>query len=200
MIKFEATDAWYEQAAKDEEGYIISTGVNMSKYAALQALIKECRYKTMRQVRPNKKNILMGSMLVIDPGSTSLGYAMYQHGSLITSGSIQVKSPFVQVRLKALAEELRQFPEVDLLVTEYIHSPNHKTIPTNYTSLLKSIGCIMSNTQWNYCLEIAPILWKDVLGDISIKGKNDEEDAKLIGEAMIRLANGEENNKKAGVA
>jgi len=166
--------------------------MSAGKYEAIQKIIKECRFKTMKQIHPNKKNILEGTMLTIDPGSTNMGYALYQGGKLVTSGTFSVKSPFIQTRLKMLASRLRRLPSVDLLVTEYIHHPNAKTVPDDYTKLLKSIGCIMSNTEWKYCLEIAPVLWQDVIGSEFTKG-TDEEDAIWIGEAVIRLADGKAN-------
>ena len=152
-------------------------------------LIAELRTKTDKQVRPNKKNILRGSMLCIDPGSTKLGYAHYVGGVLVNSGTLIARSRFPHQRLKQLAEELRAFPPVDVLVTEYIHEPNWKTVAKSYKGLIKSIGCIVSNTDWKYCIEVAPVLWQDVIGERFVKG-TDEEDALWIGEAMMTLANG----------
>jgi hypothetical protein len=146
--------------------------------------------KTMRMVRLSKKNILKGTMICIDPGSTNMGYAVYEHGELMTSGTITVKGRYPHQRLKELGKELRLLPPADILVTEYIHHPNKKTVPSSYSKLLKSIGCIVSNLSWDYCIEIAPTAWQSIMQDKFVKG-TDEQDAIWIGEAIVRMARGE---------
>jgi len=142
--------------------------------------------KFMMQLKYNKKNVLEGKMLVIDPGQYG-GWAMYVNGVCKKSGSWKAKGRTFNMRLKSIKESIEKLAEADVLVMELIHTPNKATIVSSYMKLLKAVGVIIANTKWSYSMEIHPIVWQGELGD-DFRKSTDEEDAKQMGQAVVQLA------------
>ena len=145
------------------------------------------RSKCEAQVRANLKNAQQGTMLCIDPGSTTMGWSMWIAGQLVGSGSIDNNHRVLNVRLKKLGEEMRtRFPnEVDLLVVEYIAPPNKKTVMRSYLRLIKSIGTIFGTVKWKYCIEVHPTVWQEYTDEGWTKG--DKKDAEYIGKCVLGI-------------
>ena len=110
---------------------------------------------------------------------------------MVASGQEHIKHRWPHHRLKILASICAGLPAVEVLITEKIGPWNSKTVASSYITLLKSIGVIVGNTSWKYCLEISPSVWQ-TLNDRWSK-TTDENDAITIGEVVIKLAKGQGN-------
>ena len=144
--------------------------------------------KFMTQLKYNKKNVLEGSMLCVDPGQYG-GWALYKEGKLKKSGSWKAKGRTFNQRLKSIREHVDKLPEADLVVVELIHVPNKKTILSSYMKLLKAVGVVVSATKWKYSMEIHPTVWQGELGEEFVKS-TDQKDAEQLGKAVVQLARG----------
>jgi hypothetical protein len=147
----------------------------------------------MRQINPNARTLKTGRVLAIDPGSLKFGWAYYEAGVLIKSGQFHVKNRWPHHRLKMMVPLLNGLPPCDILITEKISKWNKATVPKSYLALLKSIGVIVGNTTWKYCIELSPNVWQAVISEHWQKS-NDENDAIALGEAAIKLAGMNDNS------
>ena len=174
-------------AKKAEAPVVQAEEVSSSTAPVRREATEEDHYKKfMMQLKYNKKNVLEGKMLVIDPGQYG-GWAMYVEGVCKKSGSWKAKGRTFNMRLKSIQESISKLSEADVLVIELIHTPNKKTIVSSYMKLLKAVGVCIANTKWTYSMEIHPIVWQGELGE-DFRKSTDEEDAKQMGQAVVQLA------------
>jgi hypothetical protein len=120
--------------------------------------------------------ILDGTMLAIDPGSNSLGYAIYKAGELEISGEIKGKG-LAHERLHEIADQLLELEKPDVLAIELIRK-NHVLI----WSIGTTIACIRSPN----LIEVPITLWHKLRADDY--EKTDALDAELIGQVVISRA------------
>lgn len=143
--------------------------------------------KFRRKVSKWSNRILTGKMLAIDPasGASSMpGWALYDAGKCIASGEIPLSSKKpVQYRLAELLGVLAtgfQNPLPDVVVIEEIRG----RMAHHY--LLWSIGVTVSAFPDAELLEIPVSFWKCCVPEGY--EKSDEEDAKIMGQAVVLLA------------
>ena len=161
----------------------------VESWRSTPGLLEECKGKTAKMVKKNKKAILTGYMLAIDPGSVSSGWALFKRGTLLASGTFKTKSRFPIQRMQEIREYYSGFRGVDVLAMEYIHEPNEKTVMSSYTKLLKSVGALAATIKFKFCVEIAPIVWQSIYTPkVGRKTKSDENDAVGVGMALIMMA------------
>lgn len=138
------------------------------------------------QCEKHREAIATGRLLAIDPasGATSdIGYAIFEKGELIESGSISIPRAKTPKRLRELCRVVYhkfkdQFP--DVLVVERIRGSNA------HVSLLWAVGTIIAALPCDILLECPVPTWKKhrPWG----YEKSDEQDAKCIGQATLILA------------
>lgn len=147
-----------------------------------------------------------GIVVAIDPSigsSSSLpGWAVYKQGMLVTSGLIEInRNGSVPARLQELAYFIRKLYEIwdpDCLVYEDIPAQRYGGGNANaHSSLLKSVGVVLSVSGPDYYVGLLPISWKRLVREEYVKG--DEEDAREIGWIAIQEAKRiiEEEGRKA---
>ncbi len=151
----------------------------------------------LRSIRLNSKHLLHGRVISIDPSSGSHSslpaYAVFREGKLVSADAIQVPKQWLGSvnhtphRLRVIGEHLRNLGEFDLLVVECFHwRPNARTDPKSMQQLNQSVGCITSNTQWHFVLQILGFEWaKHRPADYV---KSDIADAIHMGSWAIELA------------
>lgn len=147
-----------------------------------------------------------GIVVAVDPSigsSSSLpGWAVYIEGSLRISGVFEVnRNGTVPERLQELAYMLRKLYDTydpDVLVYEDIPAQRYGGGNANaHSSLLKSVGAILSVSGPDHFVGILPVSWKSLAGEGHVKG--DREDAEAIGRICIQEARRivEEDGEKA---
>lgn len=141
-----------------------------------------------KALRLNAKNILEGRMVVIDPGSTGMGYAVYVGGKMNNIGKLAPDegTRVLHHRLQQLSEGVRRITEgADIVVFENIGAPNERTVIKSYLQLIKSIGAIHASTECKYTIEIKPRTWQLFCDDAY--RKDDDMDALYMGHAVVEL-------------
>jgi hypothetical protein len=137
-------------------------------------------------IRNNAGKILSGRLLAIDPGSTSPGYALYEAGKLVKSGTIKVPSFAIHQRLPYIYDRISELvgAGVQIFVIEDIKGQNF-----SHRYLLWSIGCAIAAARAPLMIGIPSNMWKP-LAKVSdwYTVKNDENDARALAETTIRLA------------
>ena len=150
-------------------------------------VVEGLNYKFRTAVNMNKKPILFGRMIAIDPGSTRPGYAIYESGELVDKGWIRTESKHLHQRLKEVSTAISTLTEgADLLAIEKIGPFNSRTDKKKYDPLQQSIGAIHVGSQAKYMLEVKPITWQKFIGDDYVK--SDDEDAVAIGNCLVVIA------------
>ena len=150
--------------------------------------------KYYKDVRKLCGPLLQGRVLVIDPsiGSTSSlpGYAIYQEGFLLDSGTIFTGGSHLELwqRARKLGDALRTLCyENDIEVLVYEDIPATSGFNQNaIASLLKAVGVVLSCTSSAHVLGVHPASWKNYARPEYQKG--DREDAIEIGWVTIALA------------
>jgi hypothetical protein len=141
---------------------------------------------------------LRGRVLSIDPSSGSAqskpGYAFFVGGQLMCSGifnEVSSNVPFFK-KMRAIAEHMEQFGEVDCLLVENI-APFMSAGGSGFrtggvTNLHKSIGAVMAGANAKTCIEVQPMAWHSFVNKRPwlFEGykeypKSDEHDAITIG-------------------
>ena len=161
----------------------------------------EERSQLHRAISFNRKSLLEGDVIAIDPSSGSReslpGFAIFSKGKLIRSGVIEVPVRLMRGlnytphRLQWISKNLTDtFPQTfDVLIMEGIHfKTNAKTNPKSFQQLNQAIGAIIGGLRWNYIVNIYPWHWKELLSGVYEKG--DAMDAINIGTAVMRIAKG----------
>lgn len=126
--------------------------------------------------------ILGGTLVAVDPSSTSAGYAVYQNGIMTASGTVKPKSTSpVQERLRTMYDSLAVVANApDVVAIEKIRGTH------SHEYLKWSIGVSISAVRAPIFIEVPITFWKAVreIGYI----KTDEMDARQIGNCLIMLA------------
>jgi hypothetical protein len=150
--------------------------------------------KLYQEVDRLKGPLVYGNVLCIDPSigssSSSPGWAYYQSGQLIESGTIHTGGSHLELwqRARRLANALHVLCaeyRVDVLVYEDIPATsgfNQNAI----ASLLKAVGIVLACTTSSHVLGVHPASWKNYVRPEYKKG--DKEDAIEIGWVAIGLA------------
>lgn len=142
--------------------------------------------KFYNQIRAAAPLLLNGTVLAVDPGSTAPGYALYQAGKLVKSGTLAVPKVVVYDRLRWISRTLSEmFPtECDALVIEEIRGAGR------FSSYILhwAIGTIIPAIKSRIVIELPINVWHTLSKADPTYVKNDTRDSELIGEAAIRLA------------
>ncbi len=137
--------------------------------------------KDVKDIAKHSDLILSGVVLSIDPASNSLGWAIYENGSLTKKGTIKAKKGAVNTRLCEIAVELEKIaPGVDLLAVEKIRGSRA------HDYLKWAIGMVITTVKAKEFVEVPIQFWKKLVEDGYVK--TDENDAELIGKVVITIA------------
>lgn len=134
--------------------------------------------KFRKDIAPVAYTVLKGRLLSIDPGSNVLGWAMFDKGELIESGSIAAhpkNKP--HKRIISIMHDLKDVTKkaCDVLCVEQMFKFN--------PSLIWSVGAVIEAKQPELFVEIPVRLWTARCPpDYQ---KTDENDAIMIGETLI---------------
>ncbi len=136
-----------------------------------------------------KKILREGSVLAIDPSSTSIGYAVFNKGALMESGCKKY-SGAIHKRFFKLYQDIYYLAQnnfCDLLVIERLR-PSSTASRKVYTKhqLLWSVGVVIAAAGLPF-IEVSPNSWKATQRDKDLD-KTDENDAICIGYTPINLA------------
>lgn len=139
----------------------------------------------------NAQKIREGTLLAIDPssGGTSLpGYAVFHAGILVVSGVIEFPKPKQDIykRLAFLYDKVSALlPEPpDVLAIEQIHPKMAGK------ELIWAAGTSIAAARSLITLELPLNIWKAVAKATPSYIKDDESDARMIGMAVVMLAQG----------
>jgi hypothetical protein len=135
----------------------------------------------LTQIENNKDKILNGTVLVIDPASNIVGYALYIKGKLELSGKVMAtaKAPIHQ-RLKEIVSRL---PKVtpDVLGIELVRTT------TGHVFMVWAVGAILAHYGVP-TIELPHRMWKEVIDEHY--EKDDTVDAIYMGKFMLAKASG----------
>lgn len=146
-------------------------------------------------IRNHLKHILDGTILVVDPSIGSMssqpGWAIYQAGVLIASGTLEIDPRGEKwTRLHELHRLLRNKSleiEPDLCIFEQVPVTGHGgRSQVSHASLLYAVGVTMAAVQADAFLGITPIVWKSRTRPEYVK--SDEGDAIAMGYVVIDIA------------
>ena len=132
-------------------------------------------------LRKNSKAILEGSVLYVDPSSTSLGYAISEQGEFVSSGCFDTKGD-IGFRLRHMWDCIKSLGEFDVLVIEKIRGSR------SHAFLFWSVGMAAACVGKPVC-EIPWPMWKVMIDDQYVKG--DEIDAIYISRFVLAFSKGE---------
>lgn len=150
--------------------------------------------KLYENVDKLKGPLVWGGVLAVDPSigssSSSPGWALYNGGQLIDSGTIHTGGSHLELwqRARRLGDSISllcQENKVDVLVYEDIPATsgfNQNAI----ASLLKAVGIVLACSKSSHVLGIHPASWKNYVRPEYKKG--DKEDAIEMGWVAIELA------------
>lgn len=133
------------------------------------------------KIYTTRTKVLGGYLLAVDPASVSLGYALFQSGILVKSGSIQAKGD-IGKRLAKLTTELKkqvEDVEIDVLAIEFLRGG----VGHNY--LIWSAGAVVSSVLADHVVEVHSQSWKKLI--TKAYKKSDENDAIMIGKFVVEL-------------
>lgn len=137
--------------------------------------------KFQASLRPHKKAILHGSLLAIDPGSRSLGWARFEAGQLLISGAYEAPTSMpAHKRLVKIADQLSQWTCPNILAIERMFKFN--------PSLVWSVGMSIVVTRPQDLIEVNVRAWKKFAEEDDGYEKSDEWDAIMIGRCVIETA------------
>lgn len=140
-----------------------------------------------KSVYVSREAITGGTLLSIDPstGATGLpGFALFKQGKLRKSGVIELKgNERIQYRLGDLMRALMdQFECPDVMIIEMLRG---KMTPAQlHWAAGVSIGAVRSPI----LIECPIVIWKAVAKTVPSYQKSDEQDAILMGQAVIQRA------------
>jgi hypothetical protein len=140
-----------------------------------------------KNIETYKDKILGGTVLVIDPASNSVGYAIYVKGKLSLKGTITAKAKTpIWERLFEITSRLPQM-NIDLLAIELVRQP------MGHVYLVWSVGAIVA-AYGKPTIEIPQRMWKEAVDENYVK--TDETDAVYIGKFLMRRATGDKVVRK----
>jgi hypothetical protein len=142
-------------------------------YASLSGRDK----KHADQIIKHSDKILGGTMLAIDPSSTSMGWALFVHGEVYSAGTAKSEGSVGE----RLAEIMGQLPDenLDVLVTEFVRSS------TGHIYLVWSNGAAVAKYGPPVVLEVTTGAWKKLVDKSYVK--TDVRDATNIGTFAVQL-------------
>lgn len=135
--------------------------------------------KMDKALGPCLDTVLEGTLLAIDPGSNSLGYAIFRGGELEISGEIKggrTTDP-AHIRLQEIADQLVALEAPDVLAVELIRKN---------TPLIWSVGTTIACVRSPHLIEVPITCWHELRGEDY--EKTDALDAELIGRTVLRRA------------
>lgn len=116
------------------------------------------------------------------------GYAIYQAGILVESGTLQITlGRDLPYRLQELAEALSEFDTPDVLVVEDIPLKMRGGFRAGHGSLLKSEGAVYACVRAPLVLQLKPAVWHRWKPTGWEKG--DADDAEAMGHAVYEIVN-----------
>ena len=130
-----------------------------------------------------------GRVLAIDPasgGTSRPGWAVFEAGVYIGSGTLAVEGATIQERLDSLRSLLRgtKFGTIDVLAIERIRGR------LAHVYLTWAVGVTVSSFPDAQLTEVPVPVWKKYIKDDTLYSKTDEADAVAIGCAAISTARG----------
>lgn len=129
-----------------------------------------------KQVSDLKGLATKGSLLAIDPGSRSLGWAWFQGGEYMVSGTYKASNRTApHERLYQIMEQLQNWANPDVLAIEKMFKFN--------PSLIWSVGASIVTVKPTQMIEVPIPIWKALVPSTYVK--SDETDAIFIGKAVI---------------
>ncbi len=146
-------------------------------------------------IRDNIKQLIAGTVLVIDPsiGSASSmpGWSLYKQGVLVRSGTLRIdstKENWEKLReLHRLLRNLSLAEQPDLCIYENVPVSAHGgRSQVSHAVLLMAVGVTMCAVQADRFLGLAPNVWKSKVRDSYVK--SDENDAIEMGWIAIEMA------------
>jgi len=137
----------------------------------------------------NKKKVLYGTILSIDPSSGSKnskpGYAWFEGGQLTDSGVLQVDHRHsVDKRLQNIYDQLAAIPTPDVMIVERIRGVR------SHIFLHWAVGAVLAAVRCECTFEMPTSMWRKYAGKYHIK--SDAMDAIAMGAAAITIAETEE--------
>lgn len=137
--------------------------------------------KSVKDIEKFADIILNGVVLVVDPASRSLGFAIFSAGVLQEKGTLTSKKGDINLRLQDLAVQLQlKCKNIDLLAVEQIRGSHA------HDYLKWSIGMAVSNVRAPNFVEVPIHFWKKVIGEDY--EKTDANDAETMGKVLIIIA------------
>ncbi len=138
--------------------------------------------KFRNEVKASSPAISTKRLVSIDPASRSAGFAVYEAGELVSSGTIEMPAKDkISERLFGMYESVYDLVgEVDVIAIERIRGR------MAHVYLTWAVGVIIAAMQADYLIEVPINCWKKLVG--SKYEKTDENDAILIGATALRMA------------
>ena len=140
--------------------------------------------KIASELLKHQDKIQKGTMLSIDPGSTSPGWALWMLGRLVDSGSFQAKGGIAE-RLAQIHDFIEGLPTPDILIIEKIGMIRGGGKAQAHRYLFWSLGSLAGATRAKVLIEIPQNLWSKFRDRTYTK--SDEEDAIMLGRCAIEL-------------
>jgi Holliday junction resolvasome RuvABC endonuclease subunit len=138
-----------------------------------------------RFVALNKALILSGTVLAIDPSTTSPGFALFENGQLIIKGVLKVdaKRPAFQ-RLQQLPDLIKAICKdaPDVVAVEKVPKA------AAHVYLLYGVGATIAAARTPRVIDVDIPVWKAVAQTDPVYTKTDANDAEKIGQSLIYRA------------
>jgi hypothetical protein len=138
----------------------------------------------LTQIGQYAKEIVYGTMLAIDPGSTRPGYAVFHAGTCTHSAAIDLPKGSIFERIQALAQEMSKITPVppDVVVIEELRGS------MVHQSLSWAVGVHIAGAGTPNIVELPIWAWKAQAKLKPTYFKDDVQDAIVIGETTLKLA------------
>lgn len=132
------------------------------------------------ELRDHREVLAKGKILVIDPSSLSMGYALIEGLKIIDNGVVKFnqKKPIAGRLGELVVEVQKRWPDIQGLAVEKIRGSRA------HIYLLWAVGATVAAAKCPLIFEVPNTAWKKMRGDGYIK--NDSQDAKMMGEFIIK--------------
>ena len=145
--------------------------------------------KQADKIRKHSALILDGTLVSIDPGSNSMGWAIYTKGELVKAGTASATQGLrIGERIQQIFNELPEVDNVDMVATELVRSS------TGSVYMVWSNGAPLAKYGPSEVVEITTGLWKKIVPPDY--AKSDVRDAKMIGKFVIQIAQEYQDEQK----
>lgn len=139
--------------------------------------------KFEKVVRTHAISLIHRTVIAIDPGTKSAGYAVFEEGKLTESGVIKVAQTLpINTRLYQIAKGSPKLP-ADVLIVEDIGKGAMAHVYLKF-----AVGAILATYPYSQVLFCPISIWKAYAKAHGIVDKNDELDAQCMGKALIQWA------------